>query len=220
MHNSSHVRWDTTKETVAGFQWLWTCDFSKASRAWTWRFSLTIFTLLTTPWSLKLYMWKEGRRCIRLLLVRSSYLEFSSTSSQLTAILPPQVRGVNSLVSWLLLKVLSNVIALKSSERPKKVREELISLETRKTIKSGVKHFQNVYPIGNLEEWGAVVAETKLEWEEGKNEWKNTARASNCPLGILRLWKGIAKTEKVKLHFQEEDGQLPQGLPERRFPLT
>lgn len=37
-------------------------------------------------------------------------------------------------------------------------------------LKVGIKHFQNVYPIGNLEEWGAVVAETKLEWEEGKNE--------------------------------------------------
>lgn len=57
-------------------------------------------------------------------------------------------------------------IALKNSERyqkkKKKVKEGLISLGTRRTIKSWDKTFSEVYPIGNLEEWGAVAAEKEL----------------------------------------------------------
>lgn len=92
-------------------------------------------------------------------------MDFSSTSSQLTSIPHHPVRGGNSFLP----KVLSNVMALKTSERPKKkVREELISLETRRTIKSWDKTFSEC--LSHWELWGAVVAEMKLEWEEGKNE--------------------------------------------------
>lgn len=50
-------------------------------------------------------------------------------------------------------------MALKTSERPKKkVREELISLETRRTIKSWDKTFSEC--LSHWELWGAVVAES------------------------------------------------------------
>lgn len=56
-------------------------------------FYFTRYSLVTKT------IYVEGGEKMHSYSLRSSDLEFSSTSSQLTAILPPQVRGVNGLVS-------------------------------------------------------------------------------------------------------------------------
>ena len=64
------------------------------------------------------------------------------------------------------------------------------------TCNVGIKHFQNVYPIGNLEEWGAVVAEMKLKWRRGRMSEKTQQEQ------VIALW-GFLGCEKLLLRLRK-----------------